>query len=842
MNIKTHLLTALAALALAPSLGNATETGVTLPGAVEEGSCTSFNSGWSFAHFDQPSDEPKALETVGSHTGSWQKVTLPHDWGIGGGFKIDLPGNTGKLPCFGIGWYRKEFTVPETDNGKRVFLDIDGAMSDSTVYLNGEKIGGWPYGYSSWRVELTDKLKFGAKNTLAVRLDNKPESSRWYPGGGIYRNIWLVTLDPVHIAHWGVQVTTPEISKKKASVRVTVTVDNQRPTTADVTVSADIWRLGDHPVKVATCTSGKVTVASDTNAVCTLETTVKNPDLWDLDSPSLYCVVSSVGTGAQVTDTQRTTFGFRTVVMDPEQGLLLNGRKVPLKGVCNHHDLGALGAAVNTRALERQLQLLKEMGCNSIRTSHNPPAPELLDLCDSMGILVMDEAFDCWLKGKNSQDYSRFFPEWHDRDITALVRRDRNHPSVFLWSAGNEIWEQRAGEDGERILKDLVSIFHREDPTRPVTVACNNAQVIHNGFYKGLDVLGLNYKPYQYAEFHGKEPQVPIFGSETASCVSSRGEYFFPVSDDKSQGFYDFQVSSYDLSAPPWAMPPDKEFAAQDANPFVMGEYVWTGFDYLGEPTPYNKDRTNLLNFQDEASRKAAEAELNALGKIKSPSRSSYFGILDLCGFKKDRYFLYQAKWRPELPMIHILPHWNWPERVGQVTPVHVYTSSDEAELFLNGTSLGRKKKGPSEYRLRWDDVVYAPGILKAVAYKDGKPWANETIKTTGPATRLSLTPDRASIAADGKDLSFVTVTVEDKEGLMVPRSKNPVTFSIKGPGEIVALDNGDAASLEPFKGTSMKAFNGLCLAIVKAMGPGTITLTAKSQGLTPATVTLSGK
>jgi len=335
---------------------------------------------------------------------------------------------------------------------------------------------------------------------------------------------------------------------------------------------------------------------------------------------------------------------------------------------------------------------------------------------------------------------------------------------------------------------------------------------------------------------------VPIFGSETASCVSSRGEYFFPVSDDKSQGFYDFQISSYDLYAPPWAMPPDKEFAAQDANPFVLGEYVWTGFDYLGEPTPYNKDRTNLLNFQDETSRKAAEAELNALGKIKSPSRSSYFGILDLCGFKKDRYFLYQAKWRPELPMVHILPHWNWPERVGQVTPVHVYTSGDEAELFLNGTSLGRKKKGPSEYRLRWDDVVYAPGILKAVAYKDGKPWANETIKTTGPATRLSLTPDRASIAADGKDLSFVTVTVEDKEGLMVPRSKNPVTFSIKGPGEIVALDNGDAASLEPFKGTSMKAFNGLCLAIVKATGPGTITLTAKSQGLTPATVTLSGK
>ena len=712
MNIKTHLLTALAALALAPAPGGAAESDNTLPGTVEASSRTSFNSGWSFARFDQPSDEPKALEAVGSDTGSWQKVTLPHDWGIGGPFQIDLPGNTGKLPCFGIGWYHKEFTVPETDKGKRVFLDIDGAMSDSTVYLNGEKIGGWPYGYSSWRVELTDKLKFGSENTLAVRLDNNPESSRWYPGGGIYRNTWLVTLDPVHIAHWGVQVTTPEISKEQASVRVMVTVDNQGPATADATVSAAIWRLGDHPVKVATCSPGKVTVASDTNAFCTLDATINNPALWDLDSPSLYCVVTSVGTDGKVTDTQSTTLGIRTVFFDASKGFLLNGRKVALKGVCNHHDLGALGAAVNTRALERQLQLLKEMGCNSIRTSHNPPAPELLDLCDSMGILVLDEAFDCWAKGKNSQDYSRFFPEWHDRDITALVRRDRNHPSVFLWSAGNEIWEQRAGEGGERVLKDLVSIFHREDPTRQVTVGCNYNQVIHNGFYKGLDVLGLNYKPYQYAEFHGKEPQVPVFGSETASCVSSRGEYFFPVSDDKSQGFYDFQISSYDLYAPPWAMPPDREFAAQDANPFVMGEYVWTGFDYLGEPTPFNKDPTNLLNFQDEASRKAAEAELNAQGKIKSPSRSSYFGILDLCGFKKDRFFLYQAKWRPEFPMAHILPHWNWPERVGQVTPVHVYTSGDEAELFLNGTSLGRKKKGPSEYRLRWDDVVYAPGTL----------------------------------------------------------------------------------------------------------------------------------
>ena len=843
--IKSPLLTALFALtlALAPAPGHAEESDAPLPGAVEAGSRTSFNPGWSFAFFEKPSDEPKNLEAAGGDTDSWRKVTLPHDWGIGGPFKIDLAGDTGKLPCFGIGWYRKTFTVPATDKGKRIFLDFDGAMSDSTVYLNGEKVGGWPYGYSSWRVELTGKLKYGAENTVAVRLDNKPESSRWYPGGGIYRNTWLVTLDPVHIAHWGVQVTTPEISKKQASVQVKVTVDNQGATPADTTVSADIWRLGEHPEKVASCPPSKLEVGSGTNALCTLDATVSNPDLWDLDSPSLYCVLTSVSTGGKVTDTQRTTFGIRTVVIDPEQGLLLNGRKVAIKGVCNHHDLGALGSAVNHRALERQLEILKGMGCNSIRTSHNPPAPELLDLCDRMGLLVFDEAFDCWVTAKKSADYARFFGEWHTKDVTALVRRDRNHPSVYLWSAGNEIPEQTQGEWGMKVLKELVDIFHREDPTRLVAVGCNQAQVVKNGFDKGVDVLGLNYKPHLYASFHKKEPKKPLLASETASCISSRGEYFFPVSDDKSKGFSDFQVSSYDLSAPEWAMRPDVEFAAQDANPYLLGEYVWTGFDYLGEPTPYNTDPTNVLNFQDEASRKAAEAQLKALGKIKSPARSSYFGILDICGFKKDRYFLYQAKWRPEVPMAHILPHWNWPERIGQVTPVHVYTSGDEAELFLNGTSLGRKKKGPSEYRLRWDDVVYAPGTLKVVAYKNGKPWAEETVKTTGPATKLSMTADRPAIAADGKDLSYVTVTVEDAEGLLVPRSKNPLTFSIKGPGEIVALDNGDAASLDPLQGTmKMKAFNGLCLAIVKATGPGAITLEANAEGLTPAKLEITAK
>jgi beta-galactosidase len=482
------------------------------------------------------------------------------------------------------------------------------------------------------------------------------------------------------------------------------------------------------------------------------------------------------------------------------------------------------------------------MGCNSIRTSHNPPAPELLDLCDRMGVLVMDEAFDCWASRKKPNDYARFYQEWHVKDVTALVRRDRNHPSVFLWSAGNEIHEQGQGEKGLAILKSLVAIFHREDPSRLVTVGCNNGGVVKNGFYKGMDVLGLNYKPHMYDAFHKQEPTVPVHGSETASCVSSRGEYFFPVSNDKAKGFFDFQVSSYDLYAPPWAMAPDKEFIAQDQNPFNLGEYVWTGFDYLGEPTPFNKDPTNLLNFHDEAARKAAEEELARQKKIRSPSRSSYFGIVDLCGFKKDRFYIYQAKWRPELPMAHILPHWNWPERVGQVTPIHVYTSGDEVELFLNGTSLGRKKKGAFEYRLRWDEVKYEPGTVKAVAYKAGKPWAEDIVKTTGAAAKLTATADRATIAADGRDLSYITVTVADAAGLMVPRSKQLVTFTISGPGELVAVDNGDATSLEPFIAKQMKAYNGMCLAIVKATGPGAITLTAAADGLAGASVVVTGK
>jgi beta-galactosidase len=480
------------------------------------------------------------------------------------------------------------------------------------------------------------------------------------------------------------------------------------------------------------------------------------------------------------------------------------------------------------------------MGCNAIRTSHNPPAPELLELCDRMGMLVMDEAFDCWRMGKNPNDYHLLFDDWAEKDLRALVRRDRNHPCVILWSIGNEVVEQEVTE-GWRMAAHLAGIVREEDRTRFVTSACNDVISGYDGFQTALDALGYNYKPDEYKPFHARHPAIPVFGSETASCISSRGEYFFPLGGDKAGGAANFQMSSYDLYAPPWAWPPDVEFKGLDEAPFAAGEFVWTGFDYLGEPTPYNADSSILLNFSDPAQQAGMAQALKELGKITVPSRSSYFGILDLAGFKKDRFFLYQARWRPDFAMAHILPHWNWPDRIGQVTPVMVYTSGDEAELFLNGKSLGRRKLEPRQYRLRWDDVKYQAGELKVVAYKHGQKWAEDVVKTTGAAARLALAADRATLNADGSDLAYVTVTVADAEGLQVPKSGNLVTFELKGPGEIVAVDNGDATSFEPFQARERHAFNGLVLVIVrtKAGESGPITLKALSDGLAAAEITL---
>jgi beta-galactosidase len=767
----------------------------------------------------------------------WRRLDLPHDWGVEGPFRQEYPGETGKLAWWGVGWYRKHFDVPAGDRGRKIYLDVDGAMSYASVWLNGRFVGGWPYGYASFRLDLTPHVRYGAENVLAIRLDNPPDSSRWYPGGGIYRNVRLVKTSPVHVAHWGTYVTTPEVTASAATVNVKATVENSSDAAGEVSLRTRLYELGaggrKSPRAVAEAGAARLNVGAGERATSEARAVVRAPKLWGTRRPSLYTAVTTIEQGGKVVDSYETVFGIRTIKFDAARGLLLNGELVELKGVCNHHDLGALGAAVNVRALERQLEILKEMGANAVRTSHNPPAPELLDLADRMGLLVMDEAFDAWRRSKKKNDYHLLFDDWHEKDLRALVRRDRNHPSVILWSTGNEIGEQRSAE-GHKLSAELARIVREEDPTRPVTAGANHTEAGYNGFQKTVDVFGYNYKPGEYGKFREKNPAVPLFGSETASTVSSRGEYFFPVEEDKDKGKADFQVSSYDLYAPRWATTPDAEFRGQDEFPYVGGEFVWTGFDYLGEPTPYNADSSNLLNFSDPSERARMEQELKELGKIRVPSRSSYFGIVDLAGFPKDRFYIYQARWRPELPMAHLLPHWTWPGREGQTTPVHVYTSGDEAELFLNGRSLGRKKKGQYEYRLRWDDVKYEPGELRVVAYKGGRRWAEDTVKTTGAAAKLTLKADRASVRADGEDLSFVTVSVTDGGGLVVPRAKNRVSFELSGPGEIVATDNGDATSFEPFQSKERAAYNGLCLVVVRTRAgqPGRITLRARSEGL----------
>ena len=776
----------------------------------------------------------------------WRMLNLPHDWGIEGPFKQEYPGETAKLPWWGVAWYRKHLDLSAADVGRKIFLDVDGAMSYASVWVNGHLAGGWPYGYASWRVELTPFIKIGGDNVIAIRLDNPQQSSRWYPGGGIYRNVWLVKTAALRVAHWGTAVTTPEVSKNSATVKIQVNVDNANASDAVVAVKNEIFELKSDGRKgkcVARTTVCDVKIQAQKSSAYESQTIVKSPKIWGLEKPQRYVLVTTVEQGGQTVDVYETPFGIRSIEFTVDKGFFLNGQHVKLNGVCDHHDLGALGAALNLRALERQLEILREFGVNAIRTSHNPPAPELLDLCDRMGFVVMDEAFDCWAAGKNKNDYHVLYSEWHEQDLRALVRRDRNHPCVILWSSGNEVPDQDR-DAGPLLAEQHRSIIHSEDPTRACTTAVSSYKAGFKDFAKHFDVFGWNYHPDNYWQFRATNAAIPLFGSETSSTVSSRGEYFFPVPNsfagkNNKIALADFQVSSYDFFVPSWATLPDAEFRGEQRNPFVAGEFVWTGFDYLGEPTPYNADVSNLLNYSNPEDKAKAKKELDELGKIRVPSRSSYFGVVDLAGFKKDRFYLYQAHWRPELPMAHILPHWNWPERVGLVTPVFVYTSGDAAELFLNGKSLGKKLKGENEYRLRWDDVTYQPGELKVVAYKNGRKWATDCVQTTGSPAKILSSADRSRIAADGKDLAFVTVTIADERGRQVPRSKNHLHFAIEGPGEIVATDNGDPTSFESFQAPERNAFNGLALVIVRGKPgiTGSIQLTATADGLLPSKV-----
>ncbi len=756
---------------------------------------------------------------------SWQQINLPHDWAIEGPFTHSGGGGMGRLPTAGIGWYRKKLDIPAADASKSIFLDVDGAMSYATVWLNGQIVGGWPFGYASWRVDLSPYVKPGGANELVIRLDNPPNSSRWYPGAGIYRNVWLVKTQPVHVGQWGTQVATPEVSKDRAAVSLKVTVANDSKQGANTSVATEIFVLDASGKKsgaaVAKIAPVNLQVPAGSNSIAEGAATIANPKLWGpppTQKPNRYVAVTTILQDGKVIDSYETPFGIRTLKFDPNTGVWINGEHVDMKGVCDHHDLGALGAAFNTRAAERQLEMLQDMGCNALRTSHNPPAPELLELTDAMGFVVMDEAFDCWARQKTPLDFHLIFSDWHEQDLRAQIRRDRNHPSVIMWSIGNEVGEQFTGPSGGVLAKELCDIVHEEDATRPTTTAMNVAKP-GDALPAAVDIVGLNYQgagirgsPGQYPAFHQKFPEKMIYSSESADAWSSRGEYMFPVPNTNGvasangvgQNRITHQVNAYELFSAPFGSSADRVFESQEKNPFAGGEFVWTGWDYLGEPSPFDT------------------------------SRSSYSGIIDLAGFKKDRFYIYQAHWRPDFPMAHILPHWSWPDRVGQVTPVHVFTSGDEGELFLNGKSQGRKKKGAFEYRLRWDDVVYQPGTLKVVIYKNGKSWATDEMKTADVPAKLKLQPDRDTIRADGKDLSFVTLTVTDKAGLMSPRADNPIHFEIEGPGEIVATDNGDATSYESFPSHDRKAFNGLCLVIIrgKAGQPGKIKVTATSEGV----------
>lgn len=774
----------------------------------------------------------------------WENITLPHDWAIKGPFYTDsdpiIPNGMGRLPVHGIGWYRRKISATAEDIDRKVYLDVDGAMSYAVVWLNGNLVGGWPYGYNSFRLDLTPYLEEGDDNQLAIRLENLPDSARWYPGGGIYRSVWLTKVNPTHVGQFGTFVTTEDVSEESATVNMVLDIDNGAEERV-VSIVSDIHELdssGQTGDKIAEFTREEVELASDETQSLNLSVAVENPKLWGpvpTQTPNRYVVVTKLYDGEDLLDTYETRFGIRTIEHTSE-GLVVNGERIRIQGVNQHHDLGALGAAFNLRAAQRQLEILHDLGCNAVRMAHNPPDPKLLELTDSMGFLVVDEIFDSWRKDKTGSDFHLIFDDWHEPDLRAFMRRDRNHPSIIAWSIGNEAGEQHDGEEGAAVARMVMALAHEEDTTRPSTASMNYAKP-DMPFADTVDIISLNYQgegirdapayshldgiatPPLYQSFHEAFPDKLIFTSESAASLSTRGTYIFPVTDGISAPVNETsggnkaaeEVSAYELYTADFGSSPDKVFAAQDQSPFVAGEFVWSGFDYIGEPTPY----------------------------YEGVARSSYFGIIDLAGFPKDRYYLYQSRWRPDLPMAHILPHWNWEGREGEVTPVHVFSSGDEAELFLNGESLGKKTKEEYEYRFRWDDVEYEAGELKVVTYKDGEEWAEDTVRTTGDAAGVRLSADRDEITADGKDLSFITLEIIDEDGDVVRNARDSVTFSIEGPGEIVATDNGDPADTTSFPSKERNAFSGLALAIVRATGEGELTVSASGEGLEAGEVTI---
>ncbi len=790
---------------------------------------TTLNEGWEFT---------KGRATDASQ---WQQVRVPHDWAIYGPFDRDndlqvvaveqngetektlKTGRTGGLPFIGKGTYRTVLEIPDT-TGRAFTLVFDGAMSNAAVILNGKEIGKWPYGYNSFYINLDNKDLRPGKNDLTVELENYEKASRWYPGAGLYRNVKLIETSRVHIPVWGTYVTTPKVSQEYASVNLRMKIDGAR--------QFEQWPYGDK-IGVQTviyAPDGKEVARDNSTYVARGQEfaqnfLVDNPDLWSPENPALYTAETTLSLDGKTLDTYTTRFGIRSLEYVPQKGFFLNGKPTKFKGVCNHHDLGPLGAAVNRSALRHQLELLKDMGVNAIRTSHNMPAPELVELCDEMGLMMMVEPFDDWgFRPKSPNGYGAVFNEWAEKDVTNMVEQYRNHPSVVMWSIGNEVPSQW-GPVGMDELQMLQGLVHRLDPTRPVTCGMDQINsVVDNGFAAALDIPGFNYKPQFYDSIYAKLPQQLVLGSETASTVSSRGVYHFPVEFPGKDGHRtvmhpDNQSNSYDIESCDWSNLPDLDFARDDDHPWVIGQFVWTGFDYLGEPSPYDTDAW--------------------------PSHSSVFGIIDLASLPKDRYYLYRSQWNDKDNTLHILPHWNWKGREGEVTPVFVYTNFPKAELFINGKSQGVREKNDStvynRYRLMWLDTRYEPGEVKVVAYDAaGNPAAEKTIRTAGKPHHLVLTPARKSLEANGDDLLYVTVQVADKDGNIVPTDSRLVKFKVDGAGTFEATANGDPTCILPFQNPEMKLFSGAATAILRSgKTPGTLRLRATAPGVKAAELTV---
>jgi beta-galactosidase len=927
---------------------------LTMNNIFTQNSIINFNENWCFAKGEQQED----VVQLSFDDSAWEKVNLPHDWAISGPFNPEENGYAAKLPWKGVGWYRKKFILSEANAGKRVYFDFDGVMAFPKVYINGHLAGEWDYGYMSFRVDATQFVKFGEANVISVQADTRQHGTRWYPGAGIYRNVRLILKNSLHLAHWGTFVTTPLVSNAAATLEIQTAVENWLDSPAEIKVKVIV--LDPDNRIIADKEKSSIAVMGDLSEV-KQSIVITNPQRWDINSPNLYTVKTILQSGTDVLDVEETKCGIRTFEFTANNGFFLNNHRLQFHGVNLHHDHGPLGAAFYRRAMERQLEIMKEMGCNAIRTSHNPPAPELLDLCDEMGLVVWNEAFDKW---DDKADRLANVPMdiFGEKQIRNFVRRDRNHPSIVVWSIGNEMSNLESNRAGNapgqvKLMRDAILKY---DPTRPVGLGCYIPGSVNNLVLNPLDVTGWNYDR-RYAQVRLLFPEKPIIYSESASTLSTRGFYEIPLAESKTDYSEKSQVDSYDRNAARWSDIPDVEFELMETDTFVAGEFVWTGFDYLGEPTPFPQQ-----------------------------ARSSYFGIVDLCGIPKDRYYLYRSYWRPEVTTIHILPHWNWPDRVGENVPVYVYTNGESAELFLNGKSLGLKTKTdgksrsenlakgrsavtnsgeqdpvylpgnavdetpytrwvaargkgnpwwqvdlgseqqigyldidfenearnyqyqikissngidwqtivmkndqsgsttrmdyeantsaryvrieflPEErrrpsirefgvyhkksessyyaitdkYRLRWDDVVYQPGELKAVAYKKGKKIGETIIHTAGEPFALRLTPDRSNFYATGEDLSYILVEMLDKDGNVCPLADHLVKFEIEGPAEIAGVGNGNPLSLESFQAKQRKLFNGKAMLILRSIAGerGTITVTAIVAGLQESKILLSAE